>query len=181
MAGKSWGCKRTARNRSRKPGNRGCFRLKAELIKPEKPAPNHEPNHGRTNDAACLPNPHHNQSYGNLVRRTILFQIRLAADGIRDLLLSPISIIAALLGLLRPNNPSWALDQLMMAGRLSDRWINLFELENTQPDHERKTTLDDLVGQFEEQLKTQVEKHACEEGKEWAQGFSTYADSRKSS
>ena len=50
---------------------------------------------------------HVRQSYGDVVRRTFFFQLRLAADNLRDLLLSPIAIVAALLGLLRPDDPSW--------------------------------------------------------------------------
>lgn len=42
---------------------------------------------------------------GQLLRQILVFQFKLAMDGIRDVLLSPISVIAALAGILT-NNPT---------------------------------------------------------------------------
>jgi len=36
-----------------------------------------------------------------LIRNTVVFQLKLMADGLRDLVLLPVSLIAALIGLLR--------------------------------------------------------------------------------
>lgn len=108
-------------------------------------------------------------SYGSLVRRTVLFQFRLAADGVRDLLLSPISVIAALLGLLNPSNPSWAFDRLMGMGRISDRWINLFEQEHLHPDHDRSQTMDDLVDHLEREVKARMDPAAGPQDTKWAE------------
>jgi len=41
---------------------------------------------------------------GQLLRQILVFQFKLAMDGIRDVLLSPISVIAALAGILS-NHP----------------------------------------------------------------------------
>ena len=111
------------------------------------------------------------QSYGALVRRVVIFQFRLAADGIRDLLLSPISVIAALLGLLRPDNPSWAYDRLMHVGRQSDKWINLFEQEDHNAAFERGRTIDDLFDHMEREVKSRIDPETPPEKATWADTF----------
>jgi hypothetical protein len=113
------------------------------------------------------------------VRRTVFFQFRLAADGLRDLLLSPICVIAALLGLLRPDNPSWALDRLMKFGRSSDRWINLFEQEDHCMEQERNPTIDDLFNHVEREVKTRMDPHASPEDIRWASQFSAAARNKR--
>jgi hypothetical protein len=66
-------------------------------------------------------------SRGSLVRRLVIFQVKLFIDGFRDLVLSPISFVAAVAGLLfGGRNPHAAFDRLMEAGHASDRWIDLF-------------------------------------------------------
>lgn len=107
--------------------------------------------------APCTPSHSpHSHGYGSLIRRTIMFQIRLAADGLRDLLLSPISILAALVGIFHPTNPSWALDRLMKLGQQSDRWINLFEQESQREDGARSQTIDDWCATAENEIRTQM-------------------------
>lgn len=62
-----------------------------------------------------------------LVRDVVVFQTKLFLDGLRDLVLSPMSLIAALAGLVsRGDNPRRHYDEVMRAGRKSERWINLF-------------------------------------------------------
>ncbi|WP_316862720.1 hypothetical protein [uncultured Cohaesibacter sp.] len=120
------------------------------------------------------------QTYGHLVRRTILFQFRLAADNIRDLLLSPIAVVAALLGLLRPDNPSWALDRLMMFGRATDRWINLFEDDTHTLPQQSSETLDDFLGKVETRIKTKLDPETPADEATWAKSFSAYYATRQS-
>ena len=62
-----------------------------------------------------------------LVRDVVVFQFKLAADGLRDIALSPISIGAAILGLIRGgDNPGRYFRNLQRFGRRTDIWINLF-------------------------------------------------------
>ena len=62
-----------------------------------------------------------------LLRDLLVFQAKLAFDGLRDLLLSPISLIAAIADLLaRGERPGRYFYDLMHLGRRSDAWINLF-------------------------------------------------------
>jgi len=59
--------------------------------------------------------------------RLIIFQFKLAADALRDFLLSPISILMFILDMiLRPEGESYY-NRLMSLGRKSDHLINLFE------------------------------------------------------
>jgi hypothetical protein len=62
-----------------------------------------------------------------LIWDVLLFQFKLVADGLRDLLLSPISIIAGILGLIAGgDDPHQYFRRLLAIGRRSDVWINLF-------------------------------------------------------
>ncbi|MCB1664942.1 MAG: hypothetical protein KDI28_04145 [Pseudomonadales bacterium] len=65
---------------------------------------------------------------GRSLRCLVIFQLKLAADAVRDLVMSPISIIMFFLDLLlAPEEENSHYAQLMQFGRQSDRWINLFE------------------------------------------------------
>lgn len=62
-----------------------------------------------------------------LFKDTVMFQLKLGMDALRDLLLSPVSIICALVDFFR----SKTLEQstfykLMALGYKTDKWINLF-------------------------------------------------------
>ncbi len=62
-----------------------------------------------------------------LAYEVLLFQFKLLADGVRDVLLSPLSIGAALLGLIvGGDEPAVYFRKLQRLGRRSDLWINLF-------------------------------------------------------
>ena len=55
------------------------------------------------------------------------FQFKLAADGIRDILLVPLSILSAVMGLVSGgDDPYRYYRQLLRLGRRSEVWINLF-------------------------------------------------------
>ena len=120
---------------------------------------------------SALPVPRGKLSYGALVRRAILFQFRLAADGLRDLALSPIAIFAALLGILNPSNPSWAFDRLMMTGRETDRWINLFEQEDPDNRGADSHTIDDLFEHMEQRVKEKLDENNETPSDGWAESL----------
>ena len=62
-----------------------------------------------------------------LVLDVLAFQFKLAADGLRDVLLSPLSIIAALMGLIAGgDDPYRYFRDLLRFGRRTEVWINLF-------------------------------------------------------
>ncbi len=69
------------------------------------------------------PEPHRWQ----LLRDVVSFQFKLAIDGLRDVLLSPISIGAALIGVFTDSKkPGKYFYRLLKAGHKTDHWINLF-------------------------------------------------------
>jgi hypothetical protein len=83
---------------------------------------------------------------GQAFRHLLVFQIKLAADALRDLLMSPISIVVFFVDTLRKPTleESWYL-RLMLLGRKSDRLINLFD-EHKDAGH---FTVDEAVEELE--------------------------------
>ena len=62
-----------------------------------------------------------------LIRDVAVFQGKLLLDGLRDLVLVPISLVAGLVSLLRGGSePGPEFYNLLRVGRRSERWINLF-------------------------------------------------------
>ena len=89
---------------------------------------------------------HHDTRF-QLVWQVLLFQFKLAADGLRDLLLVPISLGAGILGLLvGGDDPDQYFRRLLRFGRRTDIWINLFG------QHRHGPTSDNLVKPLEESV-----------------------------
>ena len=62
-----------------------------------------------------------------LLLDVFVFQFKLAADGLRDILLSPLSIISAIMGLVAGgDDPYRYFRDLLRFGRRTEIWINLF-------------------------------------------------------
>lgn len=60
-------------------------------------------------------------------RDVVVFQVKLLVDGLRDLLLSPVSIFAALVDLLVPGDDGGRrFYAVVRFGRRTEQWINLF-------------------------------------------------------
>lgn len=93
-------------------------------------------------------------------RHLLFFQIKLFADAARDLLLSPISVLAficdAIFSPLLKNSLSY---KLMLAGRKTDRMINLFG-EHSQSG---EFTIDETVGELESALLNEINKHRLQD------------------
>ena len=95
--------------------------------------------------------------YWTLVRDVSVLQVKLVVDGFRDLLLVPASLIAALVSLLsgKDGRPGPQLYQLLLWGRQTEKWINLFGAANNAPDEvkEHRTfgdrDIDDIVSKLE--------------------------------
>lgn len=86
-----------------------------------------------------------------LMRAIVVFQIKLALDGFRDLVMSPLSITAGIIGVLfSGRDPEWAHRRLMAFGRQTDVWINLFNAyPKDGPVSASERTVDDLIDQAE--------------------------------
>jgi hypothetical protein len=94
-----------------------------------------------------------------LLRDVLVFQGKLALDGIRDIILSPVAMIAAIYGAItHPNNPSVYFQSLMQFGRKTDDFINLFEHRNHSETQSDAPKSDDYVEQLEEVLNKQIDK-----------------------
>ncbi len=62
-----------------------------------------------------------------LIRDILVLQLKLIVDGLRDLILVPISLIVGLVSLLKAGNATGSeFYELLRTGRRSERWINLF-------------------------------------------------------
>jgi hypothetical protein len=91
-----------------------------------------------------------------LLRDVLAFQLKLAMDGLRDVLLSPISIGAALIGVFSDSNkPGKYFYRLLKLGHRSDIFINLFNEHNTA---EHQPSADNIVKKAESLVVGEYEK-----------------------
>jgi hypothetical protein len=92
-------------------------------------------------------------------RDVLVFQMKLVLDAIRDVILFPVSIGAALLDLVSSGERTGkSFYRVFAMGRRTDVWINLFDTYGS-PDEssaDADTTVDSLVAQLEALL---VEQH----------------------
>ena len=93
-----------------------------------------------------------------LLRDVVIFQIRLAMDGLRDLVLSPVSILAALAGILfSRKDPHKFFRRLMALGQRSDVFINLFNAHSDDAAPDARST-SDYANKFEAILVDELAK-----------------------
>lgn len=72
-------------------------------------------------------NPQPNQR-AEVVRDTLVLQLKLIVDGVRDLALMPVCMGASILGLVRhQRNPGRYLYRVLSYGKLTEKWIGLFD------------------------------------------------------
>ncbi len=94
-----------------------------------------------------------------LIRETALLQIKLLADGFRDAVLIPVSLIAALIGLLRSGDePDREYRRVLKLGRRSERWINLFGQQRPLGRPHPADSMDNVLGQVESKIVKQYRK-----------------------
>jgi len=91
-----------------------------------------------------------------LIRNTVVFQLKLMADGFRDLVLLPVSLVATLVGLLRGGDePDREFKQVIEIGRGSEQWINLFGSHDMPDNSNAVASIDTLFTKVEATLKQQ--------------------------
>ena len=101
--------------------------------------------------------PDRSPDHWQLLRDVFAFQFKLLMDGVRDILLSPISIGAAILGVVfSPNNPGKYFSGLLKFGLRTDRWINLFGA--TIHYEEGEPSADLYVNKVEAMIKREYDK-----------------------
>lgn len=85
-----------------------------------------------------------------VLRDVIVFQAKLLVDGLRDLLLSPVSIFAALIDLLVPGDDGGKrFYGVVRFGRRTERWINLFGAADRQDPDTPASGVDVLLEELE--------------------------------
>ena len=82
----------------------------------------HEPS-----NLPALPDDDHRVRRWVVARDLVAFQFKLLLDGLKDLLLVPVSLVAGLVGILTsPRDPGRAFYGVLRLGDQLDRWINLY-------------------------------------------------------
>lgn len=78
----------------------------------------------------------HNSERWTLIRDTAVLQVKLIVDGLRDFLLVPASLIAAVVSLVtaKDGKPGPQLYRLLAVGKRSEEWINLFGAYKHSPE-----------------------------------------------
>jgi len=91
-----------------------------------------------------------------LIRDVAVFQVKLIVDGLRDLVLVPVSLVAGFISLLKGGaGPGPEFYDLLRFGRRSERWINLFGAANqvhgpeSQDDQFPADDMDEIVSRLE--------------------------------
>lgn len=63
-----------------------------------------------------------------VIWRLLVFQFKLLLDGLRDIVLSPVSLLVAIVGVIAGGDtPDRYWNELMRFGQRTDLWINLFD------------------------------------------------------
>jgi hypothetical protein len=94
-----------------------------------------------------------------LIREAAVLQLKLLADGIRDAILIPLSLFAALIGLVEGGS---ACDdkfrRVVKLGRRSERWINLFGQQPPLGVSHPAGSMDNILSQVESIVLDQYRK-----------------------
>jgi hypothetical protein len=97
-----------------------------------------------------------------LIRDVVVFQAKLAVDALRDLVLSPLTLAAAVVDLVRGREVGGLFHELLVWGRRSERWIDLFgdagRGEARAGTSRPGPGLDDLIGRLERLIVEQYER-----------------------
>ena len=95
-------------------------------------------------------NPETRSPRANLIREAAVLQVKLLVDGFRDAILIPVSLFAALIGLLRGGeNADREYRRVIKLGRHSERWINLFGHQRALGKSNPIGSMDTVLGQME--------------------------------
>ncbi|HKJ17201.1 MAG TPA: hypothetical protein VJ984_07630 [Xanthomonadales bacterium] len=102
-----------------------------------------------------------------LAREVAVLQLKLVADGLRDAALIPVSLFAAIIGLIRGGDePDREFRQVLELGIQTERWINLFGYHKPRSESPA-ASMDTVIDKVEEVLREQFEKgSATQEAKD---------------
>ena len=92
-----------------------------------------------------------------LIREAVILQLKLLADGFRDLVLMPVSLVATLVGLMRGGEePDQEFRRVIELGRQSEQWINLFGQHEPIREAGQAGSIDMLLTKAEEVVREQA-------------------------
>lgn len=118
-----------------------------------------------------------------LIRDLIVFQVKLFVDGLRDVVLIPVSFVAGIISLVRTGNEAGSeFYEVVAFGRQTERSINLFEAADrieTSSDEGDIPELDGLVGDVERYVRDRYEQGQFDQLRQRLQGVIDTLDSRK--
>jgi len=104
-------------------------------------------------------NPEKRNPRFELIRETAILQLKLVADGFRDAALIPVSLLAALLGLIRGGEDcDREFCEVIKLGRRSERWINLFGHQRPLGVEHPAGSMDKILSQVESVVIEQYKK-----------------------
>ncbi len=96
---------------------------------------------------------------GKLARKAAVLQLKLLADGLRDAVLIPVSLVAAMIGLIRGGDDAEReFHQVIKLGRRSERWINLFGHQRPLTRTHPAGSIDTLIDKVEDVVREQYRK-----------------------
>lgn len=105
-----------------------------------------------------------------IVRDLVIFQLKLFLDGVKDLILSPLSVLAAALDLFSPTEKRGKrLYAVLHLGERFDRWLNLFNVTERAAEHEEglfgasRAGANSLLGKLEEMVLGHAEEEEPDE------------------
>ncbi|NGP54641.1 hypothetical protein [Thioalkalivibrio sp. XN8] len=88
------------------------------------------------------------------MRDVIVFQFKLFVDGLRDLLISPVSLLAALVDLLVPGDDGGRrFYAVVRYGRRTEMWINLFGAAGPEKPAAETKGMDVILQDLEEMVR----------------------------
>jgi hypothetical protein len=101
-----------------------------------------------------------------LLRDLGVLQVKLIVDGLRDLVLVPLSLIAGVVSLAssKDNRPGPQFYELLAWGKQSEIWINLFGAVKNSPENIERPApfgdhdIDDIVGRLESFVVDEVKR-----------------------
>ncbi|MFT5139602.1 MAG: hypothetical protein ACI9H8_001452 [Lysobacterales bacterium] len=94
-----------------------------------------------------------------LFRESMIFQLKLVADGFRDFALVPVSLIATAVGLIRGGaEQDREFRRVIELGKQTEKWINLFGQHEPIEDVGNAGSIDLLLSQAEEVVRQQAKE-----------------------
>jgi hypothetical protein len=113
-----------------------------------------------------------------LIRQGIVFQFKLGLDALRDILMSPVSIVLIVADVVMANTQQQSyFKRLMRLGKKSDHWINLFagDSPNVEPENNKEaadSNVDYWITKIETVVKEQqVDGKLTQSGKDKLQQY----------